>query len=285
MKRQLKITRNLGRDVHTRPAESNIWQKQSTKTFETVIGEVFIPQQEPLFTQNYVTVKLARGGTIKSVPYPGAFIEPLSGNIHGTYEGPIPGQMVAIGFANGNSAAPYVVNRYPYQGVGNSFVELDYVNPLSRAGFHASDVITGHFSGSYLSFNTGVLPSTELPGSVRLKAMTDFNCVSNANILIDSIISAEVRSAAAKLTGTATATVSAPDAKLVSTLGGEIDVQALIKIKNSAQSMKTLVDTLIDVISGLVSTNCVVGAPVTLNPATIALLAAEKAKWALLLSA
>jgi len=283
--RQYKITKNRGRDTHVRDVKKNIWQQQSTRTFETVIGEIFITQPEPLFRQNMVTVKLARGGTIKNVAYPGAFIEPVSGNIHGLYEGPIPGQMVSVGFANGNLDSPYVTNRYPYQGTGNSFTELQYFNPLSKAGINATDVIMGHFSGSYLSFNTGILPSTEIPGSVRLKAMTDFNCVSNTNILFDAIVSAEVKSAAAKLTGSATATVGAPDVKLSSTLGGEIDVQALIKIKNAAQSMKTLVDTLIDVVSGLSTTNCVPGAPVALSPATIALLAAEKAKWALLLSA
>jgi len=232
-----------------------------------------------------VTVKLARGGTIKNVAYPGAFIEPVSGNIHGLYEGPIPGQMVSVGFANGNLDSPYVTNRYPYQGAGNTFAEYQYINPLTRAGFHATDVILGHVTGSYLSFNSGILPSTELLGSVRLRAMTDLNFKSKTNILLDSIVSAELKSAAAKLTGSVTATVGAPDVKLSSTLGGEIDVQALIKIKNAAQSMKTLVDTLIDVVSGLSSTNCVPGAPVALSPATIALLAAEKAKWALLLSA
>lgn len=279
MKRQYKITRSTGNDLHTRDVRDNIFQRQSTQTFETVVGEILLPQPEPFFKQNYVTVKLARGGTVKSVPYPGAFIDPLSGNLHGTYEGPIPGQMVTVGFANGNSAAPYVINRYPYQGVGNSFTELQYVNPLSKAGFHSFDVAMGHFSGSYISLNTGILPSTELPGSIRIKAMTDLNCVSNTNILLDAIISAEVKSAVAKLTGTTSATVSSLASKVVSTAGGELDVQALIKIKNSAQSMKTLIDALIDAVSGIT----VLGAPI--DAPGLAALAANKALWALLLSA
>ena len=235
MKRQYKFDKNLGRDLHTRPAAKNLFQRQSARTFETVVGEVLAPQPEPLFRQTTVSVKLARGGMIKSVPYPGAFIEPLSGNVHGLYEGPIPGQMVTIGFANGNSASPYVVNRYPYQGTGNSFTELDYVNPLSRAGFHSFDVIMGHFSGSLLSFNTGILPSTKLPGSVTLKAMTDL----------------------------------------------ELNSTLFIQIKNSVQSMKTLIDSLFDLLDGFATT----GSPTShvTDPATKALIVAEKAKWALLL--
>lgn len=285
MRRQRKIAKGLGNDTHTRSVQSNAFQSQSRNTFETMAGEVLITQPEPLFQQNYVTVRLARGGTIKNVAYPGAFIDPITGNLHGTYEGPYPGQMVTIGFENGNSAAPYVINRYPYQGAGNSFTELQYSNPLTKAGFHNFDVMMGHFSGSYLSFNTGILPSTELPGSVKLKAMTDFNCISNTNILLDAILSSEVKASIAKLTGTVSATVSAADAKLESTAGGIVDAAALITIKNTAQSMKTLIDTLIDVVSGLTTTNAVPGNPCTLSPATIALLTAEKAKWALLLSA
>lgn len=285
MRPQRKIIKGAGNDTHTRTVQQNVFQQQSTKTFEMIVGEVLTPQPEPFFKQNYVTVKLARGGTIKNVPYPGAFIDPVSGNLHGTYEGPYPGQMVTVGFEKGNQSAPFVVNRYPYQGAGNSFTELQYVTPLSKAGFHSFDVMIGHFSGSYMSFNTGILPSTELPGSVKINAMTDFNCISNTNILLDAIISSEVKGAIAKLTGTTSATVSAASSVVSSTAGGEIDVAALITIKNTAQSMKTLIDTLIDTVSGLSTINCTPGAPVTLSPATIALLTAEKAKWALLLSA
>jgi hypothetical protein len=308
MNRQYKIVRNLGNDSHSRDVRDNIWQMQSTQTFETVIGEILVARPEPLFRQTLVDIQLAKGGRINGAAYPGAFIDPMTGNLHGIYEGPIPGQMVSIGFANGNLDAPYVVNRYPYQGVGNTFTESQYINPLTNAGFHPTDVIVGHFSGSYMSLNTGILPSTELAGSIRLKAITDFNCESGANILLDAIVSSELKAATAKLTGTTLAEVSATtsklkgttlaevsattkseikaaEVKLSSTPGGVIDVQTLIQIKNATQSMKTLVDSLIDTIVGLVTTNCVVGNPVTLDAATIALLNAEKVKWALLLTA
>ena len=285
MRHQRKIVKDQGNDTHTRTVTKNAFQAQSTSTLETVIGEVLVPQPEPLFKQNYVTVKLARGGQIKHVAYPGAFVDPVSGNLHGLYEGPYPGQMVAVGFANGNSASPYVINRYPYQGAGNEAVSLQYANPLTRKGFHSLDVMIGHFSGSYMSFNTGILPSTELLGSVKINAMTDFNCISNTNILLDAIISSEVKGAIAKLTGTTSATVSAASSVVSSTAGGEINVAALITVKNTAQSMKTLIDSLIMTIEGITTTNCAPGSPVAISPASIALLEAEKAKWALLLSA
>jgi len=282
--RQAKIAKNLGRDTHVRDHSVDIFRGPNHNTTQMIIGEVLIPEPEPIFRQNMVTVQLARGGNITDVAYPGAFIDPVTGNLHGSYEGPHPGQMVVVGFENGNVNTPFVVNRYPYQGVGNTLTEAKYISPLTRKGFHSSDVLMGHLSGSYLAFNTGILPSTQLPGSVSLHGVTDVNIDSTTNILLDALVSAEVKGAVAKLTGTTSALVTAADVNMKSSLGGEVDVAALIKVKNSAQSMKTLIDALIDVVSGLTTTNCAVGAPVALSPATIALLAAEKAKWALLLA-
>jgi hypothetical protein len=92
------------------------------------------------------------------------------------------------------------VNRYPYQGRGNTNLEAQYINPLTKALFDASDVITGHFSGSYLAFYTGIF-SGELPGSATLNAVSDFNAKSGANILLDALLTAEVKSAIVKITG------------------------------------------------------------------------------------
>jgi len=281
---QLKVAKNIGRDTHVRSSDSNIFTSQSVGSTQMMVGEILFPEPEPLFKQTTVSVRLARGGVIKNVGYPGAFIDPITGNMHGLYEGPFPGQMVAVGFESGNSANPFVVNKFPYQGAGNTFVEGSYTFPMTFSGYHYFDVILGHFSGSFISLNTGILPSTKLPGSVSINAMTDFEVSSNTSILLNSLVSSEMKSSLAKLTGSISATVSAPDAKMESSLGGVVDVQALIQIKNAAQSMKTLIDSLITVISGLVTTNCVVGSPVLLNPATIAALTAEQAKWALLLT-
>ena len=194
---QYKISPNFGNDTHVRDQHVNLFGQAASQSFQMLAGEVLFPQPEPLFKQNLVTVQLATGGQVSAVPWPGSFIDPITGNLHGTYEGPYPGQMVIIGFENGNSQSPFVVNRYPYQGVGNSYVEGSYITPLTTSGFTAQDVIMGHFSGSYLSFNT-LFP---LPGSVTLNATTDLKLSSNTNILLDSLITAEMSSVISKVTG------------------------------------------------------------------------------------
>jgi hypothetical protein len=187
MNRQRIISTNLGNDTHVRNHNQNAFTANGYSTTQMLAGEILMPEPEPLFKQNMVSVRLARGGVITSVAYPGAFIDPITGNLHGVYEGPIPGQMVAVGFENGNRETPFVVNRYPYQGCGNTLFESKYFNPLTRKLFHSFDVLIGHFSGSYLSFNTGILPSIELPGSITLSAMTDLNLISNTNIIMDGL--------------------------------------------------------------------------------------------------
>ena len=173
MKKQRKLAKDRGHDTYVRNYQEDIFRHSTSKTYQMVVGEIQITEPEPLFKQNFVTVSMARNGKHTTVPYPGAFIDPITGNLHGSYEGPIPGQMVLVGYENGNRSAPIIVNRYPYQGKGNSFTELNYITPLTKALFDATDVMMGHFSGSYLSFNTGIL-SGKLPGSVTLHTMTNF---------------------------------------------------------------------------------------------------------------
>ena len=188
--RQRKLSKNIGNDTHTRNLGNNMFQAQSAETFKIISGEVFLVQPEPAFTQTAVTVNLTKGGMLTGVAYPGAFVEPVSGNLHGLYEGPFPGQMVMIAFAEGNSSAPFVVNKYPYQGCGDSFTESQYVAPMTRAAYNAMDVVLGHVSGSYLSFNT-VLP---LPGSVSLHAMTDLVIDAGTQIDISSSLGVNISS-------------------------------------------------------------------------------------------
>ena len=284
MIKQRKTARNLGFDTHVRDQSQDIFKKSSHSMYSMVVGEIEFPQPEPAFRQTMVTVKLARGGRITGVAYPGAFKDPLSGNIHGVFEGPIPGQMVAIGFEDGNKVAPFVVNRYPYQGTGNSATELDFINPLTKAQIDATDVIVGHFSGSFLSFNTGIL-SGKLPGSADLKVISDFNVAIGALFSVQSALATTFLSdlgsqveigAGVAVTGPAAHTIT-------SDLSGAISIGALLKLENTAHSLGELVASLIDTVSGLVTTPAAVGAPCTLDAATIALLTAEKEKFALLL--
>jgi len=248
---QRKLSTNVGRDSHVRNFQGNAFKQQSSKTSQFLSGEIAFAEPEPIFKQNMVTVNLTRGGKITSVAYPGAFIDPITGNLHGTYEGPIPGQMVTVGFENGNNSDPVVINRYPYQGYGNTLTESAYINPLTRSFFDSTDVMIGHFSGSYLSFNTGIL-SGQIPGSVSLNAATDFNLSANINL------------------------------KFNSTLGANFELNTLVSINSTTQSMKTLVDNLLDILDTFGTT----GSPVahTTDAVTKAKIAIEKTKWALLLS-
>ena len=215
MKKQRKIAQNVGMDTHVRQSMGNRFKEQGSKTYQVLAGEVTFAEPEPLFRQNMVTVTFARGGNATSVAYPGAFIDPVTGNLHGSYEGPIPGQMVMVGYENGNSSTPYVVNRYPYQGSGNTLVEGQYTTPLTKKSFDSTDVLMGHFSGAYLSFNTGIT-SGELPGSVTLSAVTDN--------------------------------------KFESVLGSNITLNTLVSINSLTQSMKTRIDAVLDILTNFSTT-------------------------------
>jgi hypothetical protein len=276
--RQIKQNKDQGRDSHSRDFERNKFQPQSTQTFQMVQGEVFLTQPEPVFSQNAVSVKMSKGGVLTGVGYPGAFIDPITGNLHGSYEGPIPGQSVTIGFMEGNSRAPFIVNRFPYQGTKNTFLSPRYILPMTTKMYDSTDVLMGHFSGSVIRLNTGLL-SGKLPGSISIEAMTTFEATANVNFNVSAKVNAEISAlVSAKLSGASVSIEGTTELKLK---GG------LVEIKSTAQSMKTLIDSLFGVLEGLTTVGVGVapGSPLTvpISPATIALLEAEKAKWALLL--
>ena len=201
---QRKLAKNLGKDSHVRTVNENIFQKQSTKTFEIMTGEVFLNQPEPVFNQNAVTVSLSKGGQISGVPLPGAFIDPITGNLHGSYDGPISGQMVSLGFVGGNSSSPIILNKHPYQGKGNTLTEGSYLTPMFLSGYDPTDVLMGHFSGSVIGLYTGLNAiGGRLPGSIGIDAFTSLDVTANTTILLDALVSAEVSSAIVTLTGSA----------------------------------------------------------------------------------
>jgi hypothetical protein len=199
IQRQRTPARDVGNDTHVRDYDANAYKNSSSGIFGMQMGEIKKTEPEPLFNQNLVTVELARGGELTSVAYPGVFVDPLSKNIHGLYEGPIKGQMVIVGFENGNAGSPFVVNRYPYQGIGDTANETAYMQPLTTAGFDAEDVILGHKSGSFIAFYTGVM-SGELPGSVTFYSPSDINIQSDTNFLFEATTEAELKSPTIKLT-------------------------------------------------------------------------------------
>lgn len=191
MNRQRKIEQNLGKDTHVRSYNGNVVKPQSFTTYQVIAGEIVETQPEPIFKQGMVGVQLSRGGKVTSVAYPNAFIEPVSGNFHGLYEGPVAGQMVLVGFENGNAGNPVVINKYPYQGIGDTVNEQSYTLPLTSAGFDSEDIVLGHRSGSYLSLNTGVL-SGKTPGSCTFVSIGDFELQTNAGISMTAETSIEL---------------------------------------------------------------------------------------------
>lgn len=224
MNRQRKLSKVNGKDTHVRSQERDLFQRQSVKTFEIKTGEVFLNQIEPAFKQNAVSINLSKGGRIEGVPLPGAFIDPITGNLHGSYEGPIPGQMVTVGFVDGNSASPIILNRYPYQGKGNTLFESSFITPMFLAGYDATDVLLGHFTGSKIGLYTGLNPiGGHLPGSIGIEAFTECNITANTTILVNALVSAEVKSALSKLTGSVSAEISAPLVKIDGTATVEIN--------------------------------------------------------------
>jgi len=275
MQQQRIIKTNLGNDTHVRrDYTQDAFRKQGHSCYANMVGEVLYPQPEPAFRNNMVTVKLANGGSITNVAYPGAFIEPTTGNMHGLYEGPIPGQMVMVGFENGNQNSPFVVNRYPYQGRGNTLTEAKYSLPLTTAGYNCFDIVLGHFSGSFISLNTGGFPSTKTPGSMTLSAMTEMEFLANTSMTF-SALSQEINST----------TTIALNSTLATTIKSSTDIElqatALLQLKSATQSMKTLIDNLFNIMA----TGVIDSGTYVFNAATQALITAELAKWALLLKA
>lgn len=187
--------KHLGRDSHVRNKHDNIFAEESTKSFGVITGEVSLVQAEPFYKQTMVNIKPTKGGNISSVAYPNAMIDPKTGNLNGLYEGVIPGQGVTVGFVDGNRHAPFVINKYPYQMVGNSINELKYSNPLTQKGWNSFDTILGHFGGSYLRFAT-LLP---LPASTQLYSVTDLDIETKTFLRLKSLVQTEIKSNIVKI--------------------------------------------------------------------------------------
>jgi hypothetical protein len=231
MKDQRKISKKKGFDTHVRSVEDNKFQSQSTQTYEIMTGEVLLNLPEPFFRQNAVSVRLSQNGKISPVGIPGAFIEPLTGNLHGTYEGLIPGQMVSIGFLRGDSSSPIILNKYPYQGVGNSLLAPSFITPMFLAGYMPTDVLMGHISGSKIGLYTGGGLNGALPGSIGIDAITQCKITAKTNIVLEAIVGAELKSSISKLTGITSAEVKAPLVK--------IDGSTSVQINGSTKNFVT----------------------------------------------
>ena len=141
------------------------------------LGNVFLPQPEPIYNQTSVSVDLVTGGLLTNVAWPGAQVNAnASGTIpggvalgiHGLWESPLSGQMVLIGYVDGSSGNPIVINKYPYNASQRPDLEAMHFLPMTVKGHGFSDVVLGHHTGSYIALR-GTLP---LPAEIDIFSMS-----------------------------------------------------------------------------------------------------------------
>lgn len=144
---------------------------------EIKLGEIIAVQPEPAWKQHLVTVEYARGGKQMNVPVPGPNLAvDISGapsgireQIHGLWAAPLPGQMVAVAYAEGDAQNPVVLNTYPYCPSPKPWYQSSFYLPMTKTGHGPTDVVLGHHTGSFLALR-GTLP---VPGAVDFYAATE----------------------------------------------------------------------------------------------------------------
>lgn len=149
------------------------------QTTRLLLGSVLFVEPEPLYNQTRVMVDLQRGGKLTGVYWPGPNVDatvaglPAAGaiSIHGLYESPLPGQLVAVGFADGNSGNPMVVERYPYAYSKRPDLQASHILPLTLKAIGPTDVVLGHHTGSFIAMR-GTLPLPAEIDIVCLSVMT-----------------------------------------------------------------------------------------------------------------
>jgi len=148
--------------------------------YQLSLGEVALPQPEPLFKQDMVTVNLVKGGMLTSVAWPGPNVVFPGAGIHGLWEPPLPGQQVLVGFVDGRASDPVVVQKYPYNPSQDPALEAAYFMPMTQQAHGIFDIVLGHITGSYMAFRT-TLP---LPGAVEINSPTilDVNSTIQMNL-------------------------------------------------------------------------------------------------------
>lgn len=115
------------------------------------------------------------------------------------------------------------------------------------------------------------------PGSPRLHDLSDGFALVGVNALNSSLPAAPSNKVVLQYQGSKFE-LTATGWNIVGTGGAEIDLDVLVRIKNSTTSLLTLIDTFIDVLKTLQVTG-----PLALTPASIAALEAQKLAFATLL--
>jgi len=83
---------------------------------------------------------------------------------HGLFEGPMPGQKVAVAFAHGDSNDPIVVEKYSTQSSGLTSSDVTFTTPFQKFNISYRDIGLGHFTGSYINLRAD-LP---MPGAIEI---------------------------------------------------------------------------------------------------------------------
>ncbi len=180
-----------GKDGCGQPIQKNRNMPLNTQVKEILLGEVLLPQPEPIWGEGLVAVSLARGGIVPDVAWPGpnvvaSFVgipSPVISGIHGLFEAPLPGQQVAIGFVEGNSQSPIVLQKYPYNVSQRPDLKAAHILPMTMQMHGPTDVVLGHHMGSYLAFR-GTLP---IPGAVEMDAVTTMSLSATVSMDISSL--------------------------------------------------------------------------------------------------
>jgi len=95
---------------------------------------------------------------------------------HGLFEGPMPGQKVAVAFAHGDNNDPIVIEKYSTQSSGLTNSDVTFTTPFQRFNMSYKDVGLGHYTGSYINLRAELpLPGAiEIYSSGKIFVETDF---------------------------------------------------------------------------------------------------------------
>lgn len=178
------------RDTHAIPSIKSKNRECDTDFIRLSIGSTILPQPEPGYTISQAVVQLQNGGNMMfNVPWPGGNVEcniaglpfgPAIG-VHGLFDGPMPGQKVVVGFIEGNSQKPVILNKYPYMHGWRTDNLFTHVLPLTTKLHSSFDVVLGHFTGSYIKITA--LP---IPAAIEISAQTAVNIISKVATTITS---------------------------------------------------------------------------------------------------
>lgn len=160
--------------------------QKSAEAVRLLLAQVTDVQAEPEYKQHSVVVEFIRGGQLGFVGWPGPHVavdqngspSPSPAGIHGLFEAPLAGQQVLVGFVEGDTCSPVVVQKYGYNPSQDPAIETAYFLPMLSQAHGERDVVLGSFTGCYIALR-GTFP---LPGEIDISSPTTITMVAGANI-------------------------------------------------------------------------------------------------------